>query len=79
VHLDHPHLVAVASVLAGSDLVADQPQTQKHAFTQIRGAGSVWLQPHIVLFPWPAQSVSLLHSLWQLQLGNPPGPPQPQR
>jgi hypothetical protein len=35
---------------------------QKQAFTQIR-AGSEAKQPHIVLFPSPLQSLSVLHSL----------------
>jgi hypothetical protein len=51
-----------------------QLQTQKQAFTQMRGAGSVAEQPHIVF--GSAQSLSLLHSLWQVQLGRAPGPPQ---
>jgi hypothetical protein len=39
----------------------DQPQKQKQAFTQIRGAGSDDEQPHMVF--GAVQSVSLLHSL----------------
>jgi hypothetical protein len=62
-----------------SGLGGAQPQTQKHALTQIPIPGPDGEQPHIVLFPSVVQSFSLLHSLWQVQFGFAPGPPQPQR
>ena len=54
-----------------------QPQRQKQRLTQIRGAGSDGEQPHISF--GPVHSVSLVHSLWHVHCGSPPGPPQPQR
>jgi hypothetical protein len=54
-----------------------QPQKQKQALTQMRGAGSDGEQPHVSF--GPVHSLSLVHSLWHVHCGSPPGPPQPQR
>jgi hypothetical protein len=40
-----------------------QPQRQKQALTQMRGAGCDGEQPHISF--GPVHSLSLVHSLWQ--------------
>ena len=43
----------------------------------MRGAGCDGEQPHIS--PGPVHSLSFVHSLWQVHILTPPGPPQPQR